>query len=70
VTIPERVLSWLLERVTRVLQSPTTSIAAVLGECKSMLGLRRRFAVCFLDPAAQSSVGQGALVEVRNGVWS
>ena len=51
-------------------KSAVTPIVAIVAECKTLLGLRRRYAVCYIDPSAKSLVGQVTLVDVRDGAWA
>lgn len=49
-------------------KSPATSAVAVVAECRSFFGLRRRYAICFLE--GKNSLGKTALVDVRDGKWA
>jgi superfamily II DNA or RNA helicase len=51
-------------------KSATSAAIAVVGECRSLFGLRKKFAVCFLDAHAAKLLGRTALVDVRDGNWS
>lgn len=51
-------------------KSPHRPIAAVVGECRSLCGLRRRYGIAFLDTAAKQILGKTALVGVRSGGWA
>lgn len=48
-------------------KSPATAVAAVVAECRSLFGLRRRYAIYFID--GKSALGQTLLVDVRDGRW-
>lgn len=49
-------------------KSPHVGTAAVFAECKSLFGLRRRYAVCFFNIAPPALDGKVAIVGVREGV--